>query len=149
MRLNCEYLPATGPARQDLVLLHGWGSSPAIWRTLLAGLRPCANIYLMEIPGCAPGSLPLPTDDPCAPGGVLEAILAHSPARAVFVGWSLGGQLAMQLAAHSPQRVAAVVTLASNPCFIARADWIENDLSTVKTLPLTRIKSASISGPQP
>jgi malonyl-CoA O-methyltransferase len=45
------------------------------------------------------------------------------PAQAVYVGWSLGGQLAIELALREPDRVAGVITLCSNPCFVARDDW--------------------------
>ena len=46
--MNVEYLPATEGARQELVLLHGWGSNRDIWRPLLVALRPWAywNIVL-------------------------------------------------------------------------------------------------------
>ena len=121
VELNCEYLPATDIARQELVLLHGWGSNTAVWRTLLASMRPWANIRLLELPGCAPGA----DYSSKEPGleDVLPAILQMSPPRAVYVGWSLGGQLAVELAARYPQRVAAIVTVCSNPRFVARGGW--------------------------
>ena len=121
MKLNCEYLPATGQARQDLVLLHGWGSGSAIWRTLLVNLRPWANICLVEIPGCVPGDDAI--DAEWSLDAALAAILECSPERAVFVGWSLGGQLAVALASEYPERVSAVITLCSNPCFVQRENW--------------------------
>ena len=99
MRLSFEYLPATLVARQELVLLHGWGSNREVWRPLLMQLRPWANITLLDIPGCAPGC---DYDDPPALADTLLAILACSPARAVYVGWSLGGQLALELALPNP-----------------------------------------------
>ena len=52
--ISHEYLPALQGARQELVLLHGWGSNREIWRPLLADLRSWANITLLDIPGCAP-----------------------------------------------------------------------------------------------
>jgi malonyl-CoA O-methyltransferase len=120
MPLYREYLPATGAAQQALVLLHGWGSNREVWRPLLAELRSWADITLLDLPGCAPGaaagSAPLLSD-------LLAGILEHAPERAVYVGWSLGGQLAMALAAQSPQRVSALVTICSNPTFIAVEDW--------------------------
>jgi malonyl-CoA O-methyltransferase len=123
VHLKCEYLPATGQGRHELVMLHGWGASPAIWRTLLVGLRPRANIRLVEIPGCAPGVSSPAADWQQSLEQVLEAILELSPPAAVFVGWSLGGQLALALAERFPGRVAAVVTLATNPRFLAGPDW--------------------------
>ncbi|QER40344.1 hydrolase [Acinetobacter suaedae] len=44
----------------------------------------------------------------------------------VIVGWSLGGQLATILVDHIQQQYAeqkTLITLASNPCFVAQADW--------------------------
>ena len=117
MELNCEYLPATDNASQELVLLHGWGSNPAVWRTLLASMRPWANIRLLELPGCAPGANC--SSEETALEDVLLAILQVSPPKAVYVGWSLGVQLALELAARYPQRVAALITVCSNPRFVA------------------------------
>jgi malonyl-CoA O-methyltransferase len=87
---------------------------------MLAALRPWANISLLELPGCAPGcgGEVLPALD-----RVLDGIAGRCPGGAVLVGWSLGGQLALELAVRNPQGVAAVVTLCSNPCFVATGDW--------------------------
>lgn len=118
MPLHGEYLPATEAPRQDLVLLHGWGCDREVWRPLLGLLRPWANITLLDLPGCAPGltdHLELPE--------LLTAILDASPAQAVYVGWSLGGQLATGLAVQHPERVLALVTLCSNPSFVAVDGW--------------------------
>ena len=44
----------------------------------------------------------------------------------VIVGWSLGGQLANLLVNQIQQQYAEqkiLITLASNPCFVAREDW--------------------------
>lgn len=45
----------------------------------------------------------------------------------VILGWSLGGQLATLLANQIQQQYAdqkVLITLASNPCFVAQADWM-------------------------
>jgi malonyl-CoA O-methyltransferase len=118
--LRHEYLPATGGAQQDLVLLHGWGCNREVWRPLLVMLRPWANITLLDLPGCAPG-MASGTEPRLA--GLLADILQCCPERAVYVGWSLGGQLAIELAMHAPERVLAVVTICSNPLFVAAGDW--------------------------
>jgi len=118
--MRAEYLPATTAAQQELVLLHGWGSDREIWRPLLAALRPWANITLVDIPGCAPGcglaQAPLLAT-------MLEEILGCCPVSAVYVGWSLGGQLATELAARYPDRVLSLVTICSNPRFVAGEGW--------------------------
>lgn len=120
MPLRREFLPATGAAQQHLVLLHGWGCNREVWRPLLTVLRPWADITLLDLPGCVPGdavgSTPLLLE-------LLADILDCAPERAVYVGWSLGGQLAIELAAQSPEHVQALVTICTNPAFIAVDDW--------------------------
>ncbi|MBN7797878.1 malonyl-ACP O-methyltransferase BioC [Parahaliea mediterranea] len=116
-RLPAERLLASGEARQELVLLHGWGSSRACWRALLPALRPWANVTLVDLPGLGGAGPPLALDE------LLAAIVARAPQEAVYVGWSLGGQLAALLAARYPQRVNGLVTLASNPHFAAADGW--------------------------
>jgi malonyl-CoA O-methyltransferase len=125
--MDSEYLPATGNAEQDLVLLHGWGSTREVWRPLLARLRPWANVTLLDLPGCAPG---LDAADDYQLEDLLRQVLAAAPQRAVYLGWSLGGQLAIELAAQHAPRVAAVVTVCSNPCFVAQPDWPGMDSET-------------------
>lgn len=120
MTLQCEYLPATQQAQHHLVLLHGWGSGVEIWRPLVTLLRPGANLTLIHLPGCAPG---VEGDDDLSLPTLLTDIVACVPPQAVFIGWSLGGQIALALAQHCPERVAGVVTLCSNLKFIAADDW--------------------------
>lgn len=117
--MDFEYLPATRGARQELVLLHGWGSNREIWRPLLAAVRPWANVTLFDIPGCAPAC----ADNASQMDEVLAQILNCAPPKAVYVGWSLGGQLAAELAARQPDRVAALVTICSTPRFVGEQNW--------------------------
>jgi malonyl-CoA O-methyltransferase len=118
--MDSEYLPATAAARQELVLLHGWGSNREIWRPLLAQVRSWANVTLLDLPGCAPHCQ---LDPEPLLEQVLENIMACAPATAVYVGWSLGGQMATDIAHRYPHRVSALVTLCSNPSFLERSDW--------------------------
>ncbi|MEH6593371.1 MAG: malonyl-ACP O-methyltransferase BioC [Halioglobus sp.] len=118
--LASEFLPACGEARQNVVLLHGWACSPEVWRPMLAPLRQWANVTLVDLAGYGSAL----TETPLAPMDSLAAeILAAAPERATYVGWSLGGQVATRLAHAHPDRVNALVTLCSNPCFVAHGAW--------------------------
>jgi malonyl-CoA O-methyltransferase len=119
VKLPTEFLPATGAARQSLVLLHGWGSTRDVWRPLLPALRRWADVTLVDLPGLAP----VAGDDQPELDAVLEAIAVAAPPQACYLGWSLGGQLAAAFCARHPERVIALVTLCSNPCFVAQPDW--------------------------
>ncbi|MCU4578740.1 hydrolase [Acinetobacter courvalinii] len=57
---------------------------------------------------------------------ILQQQVEHAVKFDVIVGWSLGGQLATLLANQIQQQYAeqkVLITLASNPCFVAQADW--------------------------
>lgn len=115
-----EYLSSTNlhAEPQELVLLHGWGSDSAIWRSLLPELRQHFNIVLIDLPGFG--------DSPAIDGGIddlLAALLAVLPSRAIYMGWSLGGMLATRIAGRYPERVQALITLASNAKFVADSSW--------------------------
>ncbi|MFV0276289.1 MAG: malonyl-ACP O-methyltransferase BioC [Parahaliea sp.] len=115
--LVVERLYASVHPHCELVLLHGWGASRECWRPLLPLLRPWANVTLLDLPGMGgPGQID-------SAEALAAAVLRHSPRRAVLVGWSLGGQIATLAAARAPRQVAGLVTLASNPRFVADGDW--------------------------
>ena len=52
-----------------------------------------------------------------------EVVLRQAPDKAIWLGWSLGGLVASQIALTHPERVLALVTVASSPCFSARDEW--------------------------
>lgn len=152
VNIGREYLAATETARAELVLLHGWGSNRAVWRPLLATLRPWANITLLDIPGLAPGLSQTPLDLDLLLAGILD----NTPERAVFLGWSLGGQLALALADRHAAKVEAVITLCGTPCFVEHSDWpgmpaqtLQQFTETVKAEPaagLRRFDSLQVAG---
>jgi len=103
----------------NLVLIHGWGCDSRTWQPVLESLQTFASITLIDLPGFGAAE-PLPNFSLDA---VLDNIAAQLPQDAVVMGWSLGGMLAVQLAAHSPERIRAVITLAANVKFVAAADY--------------------------
>lgn len=57
---------------------------------------------------------------------ILQQQVEHAVKFDVIVGWSLGGQLATLLVDQIRKKYAeqkVLITLASNPCFMAQADW--------------------------
>lgn len=113
----------TGPAAAaapDLVLLHGWGLHSVVWDPVVPALLERFQVTVIDLPGM--GRSPLPGGDYSAEA-ILDQLLRVAPARAVWLGWSLGGQLATLLAARHPERVAALSLVASNPSFVQRSGW--------------------------
>lgn len=109
-------------ARRSLVLLHGWGMHSGIWGELLGQLRgqlgEAVEITPIELPGHG-GQSQAPADlDAWA-----AACLAQAPERAVWLGWSLGGLVALAAALRAPRRVGALILLTTTPRFVRAVDW--------------------------
>jgi len=108
-----------GEGEIDLVLLHGWGLNAEVWHCISAELSSQFRLHLVDLPGYGRsqgfGALTLPE--------MAEIVLAQAPEQALFLGWSLGGLVASQIALTHPERVRALVTVASSPCFTAQGDW--------------------------
>lgn len=52
-----------------------------------------------------------------------EKLETTIPENSVLLGWSLGGMLAVHLAAKYPQKIQSLITLATNAQFVADDDW--------------------------
>jgi pimeloyl-[acyl-carrier protein] methyl ester esterase len=118
MTLHIQCSARTG--RPLLLLLHGWGLHSGVWQPLLPALRKHFDPLLVDLPGLGrSGAL----SGPVSLEAVAADILQQVPGGAIWLGWSLGGLVAAEAARQAPERVAGLVTVASNPCFVARDDW--------------------------
>ena len=98
----------TGPA---LVLLHGWGLNVRVWDGLAAALCDRFRIISIDLPGHGRSAwLPERSSLEQQAAQVAETVAAIA-AEYSLLGWSLGGQIALQLAAaqcaaaRDPQRL--------------------------------------------
>ncbi len=101
-----------GLGAHELVLLHGQPGSPADWQQVAGRLPAPLHAVAADRPGYGASQLPA--------GGfaanaraVLDDLDSRGIARAVLVGHSYGGGVALSAASLAPGRVAAVVLLAS------------------------------------
>ena len=105
------YLPARLGAH-ELVLLHGQPGSPADWQQVIARLPAQLDAVATDRPGY--GSSHLPAGGFAANArAVLDDLDERGIERAVLVGHSYGGGVALAAASLAPGRVEAVVLLAS------------------------------------
>lgn len=116
------------PDGQPLVLLHGWGMSSDIWHSWLPALTTDYRVLLVDLPGL--GRSPFGTDSADYSLDVVaqQIITATKPLLdkpALWLGWSLGGLVAAKIVASLDSSAAGLITIATNPCFVARDDWPE------------------------
>lgn len=122
----------SGPA---LVLLHGWGLNLRIWDGLAAALCDRLRIIAVDLPGHGRSAwLPerASLEEQAAQVGETVAGIADEYS---LLGWSLGSQIALQLAAGTARSVTRpghasaaatirrLVLVAATPRFIAAPDW--------------------------
>lgn len=103
-----------------VVFIHGWGFNGTVWDTTiqrLPGRYRCLAVDLLGYDGRHPQSseYSLPS--------LARRVLEQTPPGAVWVGWSLGGMVALTAAALAPRRVRAVSLVATTPRFTRTAPW--------------------------
>ena len=121
--LPIRYLSAgEGPT---LVLLHGAGDNALDWQWVMPTLAATYRVYAPDLPGSPDSARPKVDYSP----GFFERFVAAfvdtlNIGRAVFVGNSLGGLIALRLALSEPARITALVLVDSaglgravNPAF--------------------------------
>lgn len=99
---------------QRILLITGWGGGTKLLQALQKALQQQGyDVELINIFNALDGS-------------VLQQHVEKAKQFDVIVGWSLGGQLATVLVeqiSKQYQEQKILITLASNPCFVAHADW--------------------------
>lgn len=112
------HIESTGQG-PDLVLLHGWAMHSGIWDGIRDQLSQQFRLHLIDLPGhglsptCEPGTL----------DHVIEILTQMMPEHWIVGGWSMGGQIAIELALREPMRVQKLILISTTPCFVKRNDW--------------------------
>ena len=117
--MNDIWWQTRGEGNCHLVLLHGWGLNAEVWHCISEELSSHFTLHLVDLPGFGRsqgfGAMTLEE--------MAERVLVQAPENAIWLGWSLGGLVASQVALTHPERVQALVTVASSPCFSACDAW--------------------------
>ncbi|HET9106088.1 MAG TPA: alpha/beta fold hydrolase [Steroidobacteraceae bacterium] len=108
-----------------LALLHGWGLNLRVWDGLADALSDRFRIVAVDLPGHGLSDW-LPESGSLAGQAeqVHEAVSALAGSYSLL-GWSLGGQIALQLAAAGPDAavIDRLVLIAATPRLSAGPDW--------------------------
>jgi pimeloyl-[acyl-carrier protein] methyl ester esterase len=124
----------------DLVFLHGWGMHSGVWEDVVEALVDDYRITLIDLPGHGynrlasqmpsgrnrlntRAGLDASSESTLTLRDLSQRVAAHGPAKAIWIGWSLGGLIAQRLAIDTPERVSKLVLVSASPCFVRRSDW--------------------------
>ena len=104
---------------EPLVLLHGWGMNLRVFDGIVAVLAAHYRVTAIDLPGhgASPWNAQLRSQS------WLAGLAAVLPRAATLLGWSLGGQLALQLAAQPTLALRRLVLIGSSPRFVQTPDW--------------------------
>lgn len=113
-------------SKKNIILLHGWGFSSGVWKSLIPLLNEHFSVTAIDLPGygntpaCDFAEAPTPNQ---LMESVVEKVLSQAPDKAIWMGWSLGGLIATYIAKAFPHRVEMLINVASSPCFVSQEDW--------------------------
>jgi pimeloyl-[acyl-carrier protein] methyl ester esterase len=113
------HIDKLGHGRQPLVLLHGWAMHGGVFAPLVEALAAQCTLYVVDLPGHGHSracGLPL------EPHAIARAIATATPP-APWLGWSLGGLVALTAALDLPTQVRGLAMLCATPRFVRDADW--------------------------
>lgn len=102
-----------------IVLIHGWGMGTPVWQRLVPLLEPNYRVITVDLPGygenvaVSAGSL----------SDVAAEVLVSVPDQSVWLGWSLGGLVALRAAAMRAEAISRLVLVASSPRFVQEESW--------------------------
>jgi pimeloyl-ACP methyl ester carboxylesterase len=98
----------------QVLLLHGWGGAIESFAPVLGDLQRSYTVAAFDLPGFGQSSLPPPTWGSADYAQLTLKVMDHLQLHRLYlIGHSFGGQVSMQLAATSPERVAKLVLVCS------------------------------------
>jgi len=106
-------------ADAPLVMLHGWGLNLRVFDQLRAELGAERRVMAIDLPGHGRSGWAAQASVPQQ----LAQLAARLPPGATVLGWSLGAQLALQLASQPALGVRRLVLIAASPRFVRADDW--------------------------
>jgi pimeloyl-[acyl-carrier protein] methyl ester esterase len=104
----------------DLVLVHGWGLHGGIWGDLPARLAQHFRVTTLDLPGHGRSRA---AGESWSLEAFTDSVAELCPAPAIWLGWSLGGLIALHAARRHPHKVAKLVLVGATPKFVQAPDW--------------------------
>ena len=105
---------STSPHNPTILLIHGMGSASTAWRPIIEELGSSFTVVTVDLPGH--GMTPMDNTQPMDPRALAQSVFDTMRSlgyhRFHVVGNSLGGWIALEMAAMNPMAIASVTGLA-------------------------------------
>lgn len=103
----------------DLVMLHGWGLHGGLFAGIAPALEAHFRLHRVDLPGHGRSPADASLNDL---NTLADTLSEQLPDNAIWLGWSLGGRIALAATASKrPPR--KLVLVGTTPCFCQRPDW--------------------------
>ncbi|GLQ47304.1 pimeloyl-[acyl-carrier protein] methyl ester esterase [Dyella lipolytica] len=113
------HIEVHGSGPMPLVVIHGWAMHGGVFKPLVDALAEHCTMHLVDLPG---HGFSRDCDLPLEPAACANAIAKATPP-AAWLGWSMGGLVALRAAVDLPQHVRGLAMLCATPRFVADSDW--------------------------
>ncbi len=112
LRIHCLEAGSAQDDQPPLLMIHGWTGAAADWSPLLGALSPHVHAVAPDLPGCGLSDKPdAPYDVPWFVQTIRALCAALNAPAVVLAGHSMGGQLAVHVAAHHPALVEKLILI--------------------------------------
>lgn len=121
------FIEKIGSGPVPLVLIHGWAMHGGVFAPLVEALSDRCTMYVVDLPGHGRSrdcGLPL------EPRAIASAIAAEIPP-ATWLGWSMGGLVALAAARDANIPARALAMLCATPKFVRDASWPQGSDGTL------------------
>ena len=109
-------------AEIPVVMLHGWAMHGGIMAPLAEALIriPRVRVQVVDLPG---HGFSHEGEDGFDINDTVERLIRLVPQDAIWIGWSLGGLVALRAALTLSARVAGLGMICASPCFVSHGGW--------------------------
>ncbi len=105
---------------ERLIMVHGWGMHSGIWREFAMQVAEQYQVILVDLPGHgyseALGQYSM--------SQVVAELAKALPEPAIWLGWSMGGAVVLQLAHDFPELLKGILLVCANPKYSKSKDWL-------------------------
>ncbi|CAL4325875.1 Pimeloyl-[acyl-carrier protein] methyl ester esterase [Buchnera aphidicola (Protaphis terricola)] len=113
------YWKTLGHGNINLIILNGWGFDSNIWLLISQKLSMYFKVHLIDFPGIGVNKKLRPVNIQ----SIIQILNFYMPKNSIYLGWSLGGLIAIQFALSYPKKILGLINICSSPYFIKKNNW--------------------------